>query len=201
VQGEAPSSISLPSSNGSSSPPARKVPSAASMFLNAAKQKAVDGVRHLLDSEAQPDRCPDPMWVMGVAHPGWRPETPESSFANRSLDPTEVLSDPPSAQSSNRPSPISKPDSGLRSAGWPRRMKEDPNSAMTSPRKSKAPSNDSNTSLALPDSVASPVRESLKVPPAVDSPLNGKKPRGEKEVLAWPGECKQGCPFCGPELS
>lgn len=54
--------------------PLRKGPSsAAASLLNAARQKAVGGVRYLLDSDAQPDKCEETMWVMGVAHPGWTP--------------------------------------------------------------------------------------------------------------------------------
>ncbi|KAG8957621.1 Cysteine protease atg4 [Tulasnella sp. 419] len=30
-------------------------------------------VRYLLDSDAQPDKCTDPIWLMGVCHPGYDP--------------------------------------------------------------------------------------------------------------------------------
>ncbi len=50
--------------------PSRKIPGAgaATQFLAAARQKAVGGVRYLLDSEAHPDGCEEPIWVMGVRH-------------------------------------------------------------------------------------------------------------------------------------
>jgi cysteine protease ATG4 len=41
-------------------------------------------MRYLLDSEAQPDTCPDAMWVMGVAHPGYAPPPEELLTASSS---------------------------------------------------------------------------------------------------------------------
>ncbi len=58
---------SIPSQSSSSSP-GRKLPQVATNLLAAAKQKATGGMRYLIDSEAQPDGCEDPIWVMGVAH-------------------------------------------------------------------------------------------------------------------------------------
>ncbi|KAI0320566.1 hypothetical protein OF83DRAFT_1258250 [Amylostereum chailletii] len=34
-------------------------------------------MRYLLDSDATPDRCADPIWLMGVQHPGYEPPPPE----------------------------------------------------------------------------------------------------------------------------
>ncbi|KAG8936939.1 Cysteine protease atg4 [Tulasnella sp. 408] len=33
-------------------------------------------VRYFLDSDAQPDKCTDPIWLMGVRHPGYEPPSP-----------------------------------------------------------------------------------------------------------------------------
>ncbi|TFK64478.1 hypothetical protein BDN72DRAFT_901537 [Pluteus cervinus] len=30
-------------------------------------------MRYILDSDATPDKCPDPIWILGVQHPGWEP--------------------------------------------------------------------------------------------------------------------------------
>ncbi|KAG6901665.1 hypothetical protein C0995_009446 [Termitomyces sp. Mi166 len=35
-------------------------------------------MRYLLDSDAMPDRCIDPIWILGVKHPGWEPPPPPS---------------------------------------------------------------------------------------------------------------------------
>lgn len=36
-------------------------------------------VRYLLDSDAVPDKCSDPIWLLGVQHPGYEPPPPPSS--------------------------------------------------------------------------------------------------------------------------
>ncbi|WVF66166.1 hypothetical protein IAT40_000906 [Kwoniella sp. CBS 6097] len=183
--------------------PLRKPPSAAASFLNAARQRAVDGVRHLLDSEAQPDKCPDPIWVMGVGHPGWRPTTPNrspgTSFLPDLSDNGSYVEERRNSASSStgKPSPPSKHDSGaLRPSAWSRRQKEQYNSqaggeGTTSPP-AKGFSNlftASTLSLALPTSMTSgsPGKESEKKS-VTDSPGKGKKDKKEKEVLRWPDE-------------
>ncbi|KAG6901954.1 hypothetical protein C0995_006364 [Termitomyces sp. Mi166 len=40
-------------------------------------------MRYLLDSDAMPDKCMDPIWILGIKHPGWEP--PPSSLAPSSL--------------------------------------------------------------------------------------------------------------------
>ncbi|KAF5309402.1 hypothetical protein D9619_012416 [Psilocybe cf. subviscida] len=35
-------------------------------------------MRYLLDSDAQPDRCTDPIWLLGVSHPGYEPPVPQA---------------------------------------------------------------------------------------------------------------------------
>ncbi|KAF7983563.1 hypothetical protein HWV62_21152 [Athelia sp. TMB] len=47
-------------------------------------------VRYLLDSDSQPDRCTDPIWIMGVQHPGYEPPPPTpppSAFTPSNLGP------------------------------------------------------------------------------------------------------------------
>ena len=36
-------------------------------------------MRYLLDSDATPDKCTDPIWLLGVQHPGYEPPPPPSS--------------------------------------------------------------------------------------------------------------------------
>ncbi|OCF45204.1 hypothetical protein I317_01007 [Kwoniella heveanensis CBS 569] len=182
--------------------PLRKPPSAAASFLNAARQRAVDGVRHLLDSEAQPDKCPDPIWVMGVGHPGWRPSTPNRSPGTSFLpDLSDAVPHAEerrgSGSSTGRPSPPSKHDAGgLRPSAWSRKQKEQYGGPIageaSTPPPAKGFSNlftASTLSLALPTSMASgsPSKESEKKG-LTDSPGKGKKDKKEKEVLRWPDE-------------
>lgn len=65
--GSFPESVASQSASVTSSP-GRKTAGVAASFFNTAKQKAVGGVRYLLDVEAQPDGCVDIIWVMGVSH-------------------------------------------------------------------------------------------------------------------------------------
>ncbi|WVQ93793.1 hypothetical protein IAU59_000871 [Kwoniella sp. CBS 9459] len=182
--------------------PLRKPPSAAASFLNAARQRAVDGVRHLLDTEAQPDKCPDPIWVMGVGHPGWRPSTPNrspgTSFLPDLSDSTSYAEERRgSGSTTGKASPPSKHDPGaLRPSAWSRKQKEQSGSqaggeAATSPP-AKGFSNlftASTLSLALPASMTtgSPSKDSEKRS-VTDSPGKGKKDKKEKEVFRWPDE-------------
>ncbi|ORY23614.1 peptidase family C54-domain-containing protein [Naematelia encephala] len=158
--------------------PLRKPPSAAASFLNAARQKAVDGVRHLLDSEAQPDKCPDPIWVLGVAHPGWRPSTPTPA----SPDLPELIEGRHSSASSPKPSPPTKGDGGaLRPSAW-NKWKEP--SATSPPSKGFGNMFSTSTlSLALPSS-GSPGKETGREV-VTESPGKARK-KVEKEVIKWP---------------
>ncbi|WVR03505.1 hypothetical protein IAU60_000496 [Kwoniella sp. DSM 27419] len=177
--------------------PVRRPPSAAASFLSAARQRAVDGVRNLLDSEAQPDKCPDTIWVMGVGHPGWRPGTPNGSPALSGLPDladANALKDQvvDSASSPAKPSSQAKADTGgnLRPAAWARKNKEAPTSpeveAATSPPAKGFSTlfTASTLSLALPSSMstASPGKEVT----GSDSPSNAKKAQNGKEVARWP---------------
>jgi cysteine protease ATG4 len=48
-------------------------------------------MRYLLDSDAQPDKSTDKIWVLGVEHPGYEPPPPPSST------PQSLVSSPPSS--------------------------------------------------------------------------------------------------------
>ncbi|WWC85959.1 uncharacterized protein L201_000829 [Kwoniella dendrophila CBS 6074] len=183
--------------------PMRKPPSAAASFLNAARQRAVDGVRHLLDSEAQPDKCPDTIWVMGVGHTGWRPTTPNASSSSVNLP---DLQDPAvssgavedrerrGSAESNKLSPPSKNDVGaLRPSAWSKKQKEQSATSKANPSSTPPPRGFSNLftastlSLALPASISggSPSKEGSN---ANESPGKSRKDRKEKEILRWPDQ-------------
>lgn len=170
------------------SSPQRKPASAAASFLNAARQRAVDGVRHLLDSEATPDKCPDTIWVMGSPHPGWRPSTPSESSTPLLAEGVEELEKVrQGSSSSGKPSPPSKGDQGsLRPPTWKRK-----DSQPTSPP-AKGLGNlfsGSTLSLALPAAIASPTKEGEKAM-ITDSPGKGKKAKPDKEIVKWPDQCE-----------
>jgi cysteine protease ATG4 len=171
------------------SSPARKGPSAAASFLYAARQKAVDGVRNLLDSEAQPDKSPDTIWVMGVGHPGYRPSSPFDSPNSSVADLSTVVEGQgkrrgsnSSGTSMNVASPSFKTDqAALRPAVWPKRR--DPMQATSPPSKGMGNLfSASSLSLALPTS--SPQKDSNQL----DSPGKGK--RKDREIIKWPEQCK-----------
>ncbi|TBU38471.1 peptidase family C54-domain-containing protein [Dichomitus squalens] len=41
-------------------------------------------MRYLLDSDATPDKCPEPIWLLGVQHPGYEPSPPPAPDPNAS---------------------------------------------------------------------------------------------------------------------
>ena len=172
----------------------RKPPSAAASFLNAARQRAVDGVRHLLDSEAQPDKCADTMWVMGVPHPGYRSNPSLVSPSPPGTPKMETLDDGEqstrrTSQSSEKPSPPPKGDQGfLRPASW----KKKDSTPLSPPQKGLGNIfSSSSISLALPSSMssASPVKDDRSS--ATESPSKARRPKtADKDVLKWPDQCE-----------
>lgn len=62
---------------GSSSPRRTTGPAALLAAAKHGKGTLDKAMRFLRDSDAVPDRCPDPIWLLGVRHPGW--ESPPSS--------------------------------------------------------------------------------------------------------------------------
>ena len=49
-----------------------------SALLTAAKHGTSKVMRRVLDSDATPDKCEDPIWLLGVLHPGYEPPPPAS---------------------------------------------------------------------------------------------------------------------------
>ncbi|OCH89815.1 hypothetical protein OBBRIDRAFT_793889 [Obba rivulosa] len=71
-------------------------------------------MRYLLDSDAMPDKCTDPIWLLGVEHPGYEPQPPPSSAANSPTSATSLgrrssVSDSRRSPSSFRSSTSSSP--------------------------------------------------------------------------------------------
>ncbi|KAF8054328.1 peptidase family C54-domain-containing protein [Lyophyllum atratum] len=59
----------------------------ASALLTAAKHgkgHLDKAMRYLMDSDSMPDRCAEPIWIMGVRHPGYEPPPPQSQSQNQS---------------------------------------------------------------------------------------------------------------------
>ena len=185
-----PQSSSIESNSTSS--PQKKTASVAASFLNAARQKAVDGVRHLLDSEAQPDKCPDTIWVMGFPHPGYRPSTPLESASELPKEPEDQHTRRGSI-SSDKSSGTAQVEQGtLRPSTWKRKEQGQPG-PVSSPSKGFGNLFSSSTlSLALPGtaSVGSPVKGDKQT--SVESPSKAKKQKAEKEIIKWPEQCQFG---------
>jgi cysteine protease ATG4 len=178
---------------GSSYSPSRRGPSAAANFLYSARQKAVDGVRNLLDSEAQPDRCADTIWVMGVGHPGYRPSTPRNASATDLPELGEEAQARRGSGSSGRPSPPARGDTGgLRPSAWPRKA----DVASQSGNGPTSPPNNGFGQLFTPSTLSltagSPSKDTESKAVAGESPGKMKKDRKDKEVLKWPEQCR--CP-------
>ena len=64
-------------------PPASVSPkSKSSALLTAAKHgkgQLDKAMRYLLDNDSAPDKCTDPIWILGVQHPGYEPQTEPAS--------------------------------------------------------------------------------------------------------------------------
>ncbi|KAJ3800777.1 hypothetical protein GGU11DRAFT_742209 [Lentinula aff. detonsa] len=79
-------------STGSTSSPRARL-TGASALLTAAKHgkgHLDKAMRYLLDSDAMPDKCTDPIWILGVQHPGYEPppvqsQPPPSSYTGGTL--------------------------------------------------------------------------------------------------------------------
>ena len=102
------SQLSSNSSGGFSSPTKGR----SSALLTAARHgtRHLDkAVRYLLDSDAQPDRCTDPIWILGVRHPGYEPPPPPSVFPNQytAVQPKTRTSDSVDSQAKGRKGPSS----------------------------------------------------------------------------------------------
>ncbi|KAF8625147.1 hypothetical protein AX17_006925 [Amanita inopinata Kibby_2008] len=65
-----PNLLSQSHSQSSTSSPKAKLPAS---FLTAIPGRAV---RYIFDTDATPDKCTDPIWLLGVQHPGYEPPPP-----------------------------------------------------------------------------------------------------------------------------
>ncbi|KAI8983166.1 peptidase family C54-domain-containing protein [Trametes punicea] len=66
-------------------------------------------MRYLLDSDATPDKCPDPIWLLGVQHPGYEPSPPSSTDLSASpgrRNSSDSRRSPSSFRSSTSSSPV-----------------------------------------------------------------------------------------------
>ncbi|KAI0762285.1 peptidase family C54-domain-containing protein [Fomes fomentarius] len=87
-------------------------------------------MRYLLDSDATPDKCPEPIWLLGVEHPGYEPPPPPvldhpASPGRRSSTDSRRGSSFRSSSSSPA-SPHAPPLSQSQPASSAREKKEDP---------------------------------------------------------------------------
>lgn len=98
--------LSLPSLLATHSSPKSK----GSALLTAAKHgkgHLDKAVRYLLDSDSTPDKCTDPIWLLGVQHPGYEPPpvpsspSTSSSIRRGSVSPTSFRSSTSSSRSSS----------------------------------------------------------------------------------------------------
>lgn len=76
-------------------------------------------MRYLLDSDATPDKCTDPIWILGIEHIGYEPPSPTISNNGR-----RTSIDSRRSPSSYRTSP--PPDPSLSQSQPPSSKKEDP---------------------------------------------------------------------------
>ncbi|PPR05795.1 hypothetical protein CVT26_010145 [Gymnopilus dilepis] len=65
--------LSLPNLLAQNTSPKGKGPSALLTAAKHGKGHLDKAMRYLLDSDAQPDKCMDPIWLLGVQHPGYEP--------------------------------------------------------------------------------------------------------------------------------
>ncbi|KAI0259535.1 hypothetical protein BC834DRAFT_943164 [Gloeopeniophorella convolvens] len=71
--------LSLPNIINSNPLPSVSPKGKSSALLTAAKHGKGHIMRYLLDSDATPDKCTDPIWLLGVQHPGYEPPPPTPS--------------------------------------------------------------------------------------------------------------------------
>ncbi|KJA22323.1 hypothetical protein HYPSUDRAFT_41184 [Hypholoma sublateritium FD-334 SS-4] len=74
----APPSAYDPASSSSSSPRKMAAPAALLAVAKHGSGTLNKAMRYLLDSDAVPDRCADPIWLLGVRHPGWEGPPPDA---------------------------------------------------------------------------------------------------------------------------
>jgi cysteine protease ATG4 len=111
---------STSSSASPSSPSSARGAGKASALLTAAKHgkgHLDKAMRYLLDSDATPDRCEDPIWLLGVQHPGYEPPPPPPSFTPVSVPMGAGPTTPGRRTSSDRRSPTFRAASSTSTSG------------------------------------------------------------------------------------
>ncbi|KAF9477817.1 hypothetical protein BDN70DRAFT_91074 [Pholiota conissans] len=75
-----------------SAPSPRKLTGPAALIAAAKHGKGTldKAMRYLLDSDASPDKCIDPIWLMGVMHPGWEPPEMDDKRLSTSMTEPEI---------------------------------------------------------------------------------------------------------------
>jgi len=93
--------LSLPNLLAQQSPKG-KGPSALLTAAKHGKGHLDKAMRYLLDSDATPDKCTDPIWLLGVQHPGYEPPLPSHSNvpSNNNVGVRRSSGSPPSFRSS-----------------------------------------------------------------------------------------------------
>lgn len=194
-------------------PPTRDLPTSvspkhkASGIFNVARAPAskIGGgvekvVRYFTDPDATPDRCPDPIWIMGVQHPGYRPPSPTApSQAHHRREATERRSTPPtisrgstgyhknpSLQSLSLPSNNSKDSTPKEVLSWPPEFYEDFTSCVWMTYRSQY--------LAIRDITLSALEATAEVDPVTNPQVISSPPKkwwgGEK---TWTSDSGWGC--------
>ncbi|KAG8925659.1 Cysteine protease atg4 [Tulasnella sp. 418] len=173
-------------------------------------------VRYLLDSDAQPDKCTDPIWLMGVCHPGYDPsqqvitpaslpvgtggghrrDSTESSFFGRRSSPPTIskgtFHQNPSLQSlslslANTPSSSSSGQGGgKQTLSWPPAFYEDFTSSIWMTYRSQYPPIRDISLAALESNPDSPDMSLVSSPPRKNWWPGG----GEK---CWTSDTGWGC--------
>ncbi|TFK32623.1 peptidase family C54-domain-containing protein [Crucibulum laeve] len=108
-----PSRESYNSNSSSSQSVSSPMKGKASALLTAAKHgkgHLDKAMRYLLDSDSTPDKCTDPIWILGVVHPGWEPPPPSPPVAN-----TQLAISTPGRKSSGSPPAFRSSTSSLAS--------------------------------------------------------------------------------------
>lgn len=147
-----------------------------SALLNVAKHgkgHLDKAMRYLLDSDATPDKCTDPIWLLGVEHKGYEPPPP--------IPPPHQIGEPPGPRASIDAK--SKPPSSFRSSTGNKHKHSlsqsgNPLSQSQPPSSRGSPANSQSASLS--SSVSS---STSLITPTQSATLNTKPP-----VVHWPAE-------------
>ncbi|KAG8896174.1 Cysteine protease atg4 [Tulasnella sp. 403] len=176
----------------------------ASGIFNAARHPAKGlekAVRYFLDSDAQPDKCTEPMWLMGVKHPGYEPPSPaqhghrrdstEASLNTRRSTPPTISRGAPGYHKNPSLQSLSLSLSGSNSNGkhaltWPPAFYEDFTSCIWMTYRSQY--------IPIRDITLSKLEASAEIDPASNPQNMASPPRkwwgGEK---VWTSDAGWGC--------